>query len=641
MPKDLATPEDLLSAVDAAKILGLSADMVRILAREGRLPAAAQTTRGVRLFRRSEVEQLASERAGLVHSDHAVQFYDSKDFLSGFVANFVAAALRARAPVVIIARDSLRKTFASSNGGLGFDVNAACDSGQLGLYDAAEILATFMVGGRPDRALFRDSIGDMVRKATVSRPRARLRIYGEMVDLLWSEGHHEAAVELEELWNDLARDHSFALLCAYNMGNFGHAGQEEQFEAICRAHTSVTPAESFRAGAVEVERHRQIARMQQRTMALKGQVQHREQGNAMHDLLGAVGRDLRAPLAAIQTAVETMRARAIADQEQRALEQQVGSALRVVDDLVEFSRVARGEIVLRRERVEVAGLVARAADSIASLLADRGVRLDMRVPTDLAVEADADRMVQALSQILASAARRSGPGAAVAIDAALGGSSVHIAVKDDADGMPLEPAERIFDPLTAGAGTSGTVGFGLAIARDLVRLHGGTVVVTSGPGRGRELTVSLPAAASSVAASDGDGRAAAAPPRPRRDSGGGPAGPRRILIVDDNEDLASLMSELLQVHGHTVEMAHEGRAALDLATTFEPDIALLDIGLPGMDGYELARHMSKLCHGSIRLIAITGYAQETDRHRSREAGFSGHLVKPVDPATLARLIEDG
>jgi CheY-like chemotaxis protein len=145
-------------------------------------------------------------------------------------------------------------------------------------------------------------------------------------------------------------------------------------------------------------------------------------------------------------------------------------------------------------------------------------------------------------------------------------------------------------------------------------------------------------AASVMAAGDGDGHAAATPP-PRRDSGAGPGGSRRILIVDDNEDLASLMSELLEVHGHTVETAHEGLAALELATTFQPDIALLDIGLPGMDGYELARQLRELCHGSIRLIAITGYAQDTDRHRSQEAGFSGHLVKPIDPARLARLIE--
>ena len=544
---------------------------------------------------------------------------------------------------MIIARDSLRKSLAASNGGLGFDLRAACDSGQVGLYDAAEILSTFMVGGRPDRARFRDSISEIVSKATASRPRTRLRIYGEMVDVLWCGGQHEAAVELEELWNDLARDHSFSLLCAYDMGNFARAGQEAQFEAICRAHTSVTPAESFRAGAVEVERHRQIARMQQRAVALEGQVgtRQRDDGAAMHDLLGALGRELRAPLAAIRSAVETMGARAAVDEEHRAIEKHVGSALRVVDELVDYSRVARGEIVLRRERVEVAGLVARAAESTASVLAERDLRLDIRVPAGLAVEADADRTVQALSQLLVSAARRSGPGAAIVIEAARDESSVRIAVKHAGDdGIASEPAERIFEPLAAGAGKPGGVGFGLAIARDLVRLQGGTVAVTSGPDRGTELTVSLHAAASMITAGDGDERAAAPPPRPRRDSGGGPGGPRRILIVDDNEDLASLMSELLQVHGHTVEMAHEGRAALDLATTFEPDIALLDIGLPGMDGYELAREMRKLHHGSIRLIAITGYAQDTDRNLSQAAGFSGHLVKPVDPATLARLIED-
>ncbi len=647
MTRNLATPEDLLSAVDAGKILGLSADMVRLLARDGRLPAAAQTTRGVRLFRRSEVEQLASDRAGLVHHQHAVQFYDRPEFLSGFVANFIAAALRARAPVVVIARESHRKAFVERHQEMGVDVQAACDSGQLRLYDAAEVLATFMVGGMPNPTLFRDRIGEIVHKAISARPRVRLRIYGEMVDLLWRDGHRDAALQLEQLWNDLARHHSFALLCAYDMSNFRGAGQEEQFDAIGRAHTQVTPAENFRSGATEVERHRQIAQLQQRAMALESEIERRElrEGaeRAMHDFLAVLGRELRAPLAAIQTAVESMKARTTAIEEQDLLERQVGSALRVVDELVDYSRIARGQVEIRRQRLDLAAVVARAVESSAPLIRERGHRLDIRVPAGLAIDVDPDRMVQVVMHLLVSAARRSNPGCPIVLEASGDASSVRLAVKDEGISITCEPPDQIFDPLASARGalesSPGQFGFGLAIARDLVRLHGGTVAAhRAGPGKGSELVVSIRAAASAMTAGGGDDSEAAPPPsRPRR--GPGPGGARRILIVDDNEDLASLMSELLEDRGHKVETAHDGRTALDLATTFEPDIALLDIGLPGMDGYELARELRDLRQG-IRLIAITGYAQETDRHRSHEAGFSGHLVKPVDPKTLARLIED-
>ena len=310
-----------------------------------------------------------------------------------------------------------------------------------------------------------------------------------------------------------------------------------------------------------------------------------------------------------------------------------------------YSRVARGEIVLRHQRSEVAELVVRAVEASAALMTERGQRVNIRVPAGLAIVVNPDRMVQVFTQLLASASRRSGPGTAIVIEAAGDAQSVSIAVKDEG-GIACEPADRIFDPLAPGGAHEAPreVGFGLAIARDLVRLHGGTIAARRAGG-GSELVVSIqvsPAdAASMIAAGDGDDSTAAPPPsRPRRVPDPGPGRARRILIVDDNEDLASLMSELLEVHGHKVEMAHDGRAALEVATRFEPDIALLDIGLPGMDGYELARELRQLRQGSIRLIAITGYAQETDRHRSQEAGFSGHLVKPVDPARLARLIAD-
>ncbi|HKE14621.1 MAG TPA: response regulator [Kofleriaceae bacterium] len=636
MSKNVASSEDLLSAVDAAKVLGVSADMVRVMAREGRLPAAAQTVRGVRLFRRSEVELLASERAGTAQSHHAVQFYDSTESLSGTVASFVAVALRARAPVVVIARASRHSAFCEHEEMSGVDVAAARDSGQLAFYDAGQTLATFMVGGMPEPGLFRDRIGEIIQRASAPRSRVRLRIYGEMVDILWREGHREAALKLEQMWNELARKHSFALLCAYDMTGFRRAEHEERFRAICAAHTHVGPAGTEQPSIESATRQREVALLQQRARALEGELELRKRKeraleialaerdraeknlHAAYGLLAALGAELCDPAAAIR--------------------QDPGLGHRLVD----FARLAGGEIAIDRQRLELAQVVGRAVELTAPLLGERGHPLDVRVPAGLALDVDADRMAQVVAAALTSAALGADAGAAI-----------RLAARRDADSILLSVAR-------GGAAIAADRGRGaadLAMARELVRLHGGSVADRAG-----ELVIAIPAAGD-LPAEDGAGESGAASASPddradenraaSADEGGdgggaaapaarsarpGPQGPsRRILVVDDNEDLASLISELLREHGHEVELALDAPSAIECAAAFAPDVALLDIGLPGMDGYALARELRQL-RRELRLIAVTGYAQESDRRRSEEAGFSGHLVKPVNPDLLARII---
>jgi hypothetical protein len=196
---------ELLSTADVASVLSLSSDMVRVLAREGRLRPAAQSVRGVRLFRRSDVEALRSERAGLASHTHAVQFYENAEFLVRVVASFVGEGLRAGAPGLVITtcshRDAIRERLRSD----GFDLRSAAWSSKVEFLDAKETLAQLMVDGVPNRARFRTVVSAALERAIAAAPRARPRIYGEMVDILWKDDQPKAAVELERLWNDLGR----------------------------------------------------------------------------------------------------------------------------------------------------------------------------------------------------------------------------------------------------------------------------------------------------------------------------------------------------------------------------------------------------------------------------------------------------
>jgi CheY-like chemotaxis protein len=656
MPKSSMQPEELLSAMDAGKILGISADMVRLLARDGRLPAAAQTVRGLRLFRRSEVEHLAAERAGQTRRHHAVQFYEGKEFLSGFVADFIAVSLRARAPVVVIARESHREAFCERNERLGVNVKAARDSGQLALYDARDVLATFMVGGMPDPGRFKDSIGAIVSKASAQRPRTRLRVYGEMVDLLWADGQRDAAVRLEHMWNELARDRSFALLCAYDMGNFRSAGHEKQFQEICDAHTHVAPSESYQAGRNRADEQRAVALLQQRARALDSEIEDRKRkdreraeggapptsGDAtVYGFLAALSRELRAPLAPLQATLELKRLRGLSAQEKRSLARQVCCLSRLADDLLDYARLAAGEVEVQPQRIDLAEAVQRGIETAAPAIEERGQRVDTRVPAGLLVEAEPARMVQVVANLVSSAACYSRPGSLIALQARRSNGSIRLSVAAPSIGPARALGESAFDPMRPGAsGASADEPCGpalaLAIARQVVQLHRGSLSVNSDDQReGGEFVVTMPAVLrDEVAMTSVSEDGATSSSRRERSQRA-----RRVLVVDDNEDLASLVGELLQELGHRVEVAHDGAAALELAARFEPNIALLDIGLPGMDGYQLARALRELRQGDIRLIAVTGFAQEADRKLSEEAGFCGHLVKPVKPDMLAQMID--
>jgi len=383
----------------------------------------------------------------------------------------------------------------------------------------------------------------------------------------------------------------------------------------------------------------------QRAEALMRQLQASEAkaeaaNRAKDEFLAVLGHELRNPLAPILTALQIMGLRdSDASAKERAIiERQAQHLVRLVDDLLDLSRITRGKIELKTERVELADVVARAIEMTSPVLEHRQHHLAVHVPSrGFAVDGDPDRLAQVVSNLLTNAAKYTERGGRITVAAEQRGDRLAIRVQDTGIGIAPEMLPRVFDMFVqeqqALDRSRGGLGLGLTIVRSLVAMHGGTVEVHSeGRNRGSEFVVALPAA---VVRPPAGADLAAAPDGARRGAGAG----HRILVVDDNEDAADLLASALEIMGYTARVAHDGPEALKLAAEFDPDLALLDIGLPVMDGYELARRL----HDDpglrrVPLVAVTGYGQPADRQRSEDAGFDAHLVKPVDLDRVASLI---
>ncbi|HEX3555415.1 MAG TPA: ATP-binding protein [Thermoanaerobaculia bacterium] len=361
---------------------------------------------------------------------------------------------------------------------------------------------------------------------------------------------------------------------------------------------------------------------------------------AKDEFLAMLGHELRNPLAPIVTALQLMRLRGdeMLKKERTVIERQVDHLIRLVDDLLDISRITRGKVELRRARIELSEIVAKAIEMAGPLIEQRQHNLTVDVPRlGLAVEADAVRMAQVVSNLLNNAAKYTEPHGSIAVHAAAAGDAVVLRVRDTGIGLSAEMLPRVFELFAQESQAldraQGGLGLGLAIVRSLVELHGGTVEARSeGLGRGSELVVRLPAAQA------GDPPAPAGAPREEPEIAARP-GALRILVVDDNADAAELMATTLQMMGHSTHVAPDGPAALAIAGSFQPDVALVDIGLPVMDGYELAHHLRELPGlASLRLIAVTGYSQEEDRRQAEAAGFERFLVKPIQIQELRGLL---
>ena len=361
---------------------------------------------------------------------------------------------------------------------------------------------------------------------------------------------------------------------------------------------------------------------------------------AKDEFLAMLSHELRNPLSPILTALQLMRLREGAgavERERVIIERQVRHLTRLVDDLLDVSRVAQGKIELRRHPLELAEVVAKGVELASPLFEERHHELTLTVPpTGLLIDADEQRLTQVVANLLNNAAKYTDAKGRIDVVARVDGEDAVLSVRDNGIGMPARLVPGVFDLFVQGPRafdrSHGGLGLGLAIVRSLVALHGGSVAAASeGPGRGSEFTVRLPL---SKAARPGAATETGLPKPDRARVRG-----TRILVVDDNPDAADALAEALRVGGYDVRTANDGVQALAIAATFRPEVALLDLGLPVMDGYELGERLRSAPETrGTSLVALTGYGHAAHRERSRATGFDEHLVKPVDIATIHQLL---
>lgn len=382
-----------------------------------------------------------------------------------------------------------------------------------------------------------------------------------------------------------------------------------------------------------IERKKAQRALQEQTRLL------RESDRRKSEFLAILAHELRNPLAPIRNSAEVMKVYGLPNPEleeaREMIERQSQYMTRLVDDLLDISRIDRGKIELRKERVDPIQIIQQACDTTLSLREKRRHRLTLKLPQQpVQIMADPTRLEQILANLLNNAAKYTDPGGEITLACESEGPDLTICVKDTGQGLTPEELSTIFELFVQvkhhSEQAQGGLGIGLTLVKSLVELHGGTVDARSeGPGMGASFTVRLPL-------EETPAPTLIDPPVPERSE---KETERKILIIDDNVDAAKSLSFLLSLDGHQLATAHNGPDGLEMAQRFHPDVILLDIGLPGMNGYEVARQIRQSeTIKDVLLVALTGWGQEEDRKQSKEAGFDHHLVKPVEPDVLTRIL---
>ncbi len=355
------------------------------------------------------------------------------------------------------------------------------------------------------------------------------------------------------------------------------------------------------------------------------------------EFLATLAHELRNPLAPIRNGLQIMRlAKGDQDATEQArlmMERQLGQMVHLVDDLLDLSRISRGKVELRKERMELAKAIQQAIETSRPAIEQAGHDLLIDVPpSPIYVDADVTRLAQVFSNLLNNAAKYTERGGRIRLAVHHHGADAIVSVRDNGIGIPSHMLPHVFEMFTQVdrnlERSQGGLGIGLSIVKRLVQMHGGSVEAKSdGHGMGSEFVVRLPVILSVI--------------QPRTDEveTTESSSRRRILVVDDNRDAAVSLAMMLKLMGNEAKTAHDGLEALDVAAVYRPDMILLDIGMPKLNGYDAARHIREQSWGkSVVLVALTGWGQEEDRRKSKEAGFDSHMVKPIEPAALEKLL---
>ena len=381
-------------------------------------------------------------------------------------------------------------------------------------------------------------------------------------------------------------------------------------------------------------------RARDRQYQTRAYLREREEADQRKDeFLATLAHELRNPLAPIRNGLQIARLSSRNDETlQRVvamMDRQLTHLVRLVDDLLDVARIGAGKIVLERRAVDVADVLARSIESARALLDERGHTLDVAVPAgSVMVDADPERLAQVFTNLLSNAAKYTERGGRVSVRVEVSGDETVVRVADTGIGIAPEDLLHVFDLFSQArvpeGHTDGGLGIGLALVRKLVEIHGGTVTAHSdGWGRGCTMTVRLPLLRVQPVP---DALTHASTPSPATQG-------RTVVVADDNVDAAESLGMLLRFQGHDVTIVHDGAAAVAAVQARPPDVVVLDLGMPGLDGLEAAKRIRAMPGGrEVRLIALTGWGQDSDRARTREAGFDHHLVKPADPAEVAALL---
>jgi signal transduction histidine kinase/ActR/RegA family two-component response regulator len=583
-------------------------------------------------------------------SSHLVQFYEDDVFLIDSVSRMAVESLEAGDSAVLIVTAAHRSAIEARVRAGAIDIPAMRERGRLIFLDAGETLAKFLVDDYPDAGKFNEVVATVIAETSQASPRGFTRAFGEMVSLLWADGKREAALSLEALWNELGKRVRFSLSCGYPLSSFSSALDGPYLSKVCAEHSEVVPAESYSALTNPDDRQRTIAHLQQKAALLESEMAMRrriesdlrnkieelaEADRRKNEFLAMLGHELRNPLSAVLNAItaadldELHRDRAI-----DIARRQTGRLARLVDDLLDVARITQGRVVLRKEPANVVTLAEHALDEIRSAAELRQQRLVIIAPPDtrsIQIEVDPARMQQVIGNLLQNASKFTPSRGRIELSVRRQGSDVAIRVRDTGVGIAPEMLSRVFELFAQGDvamdRSQGGLGIGLTLVKQLIEMHGGKVVARSeGLGKGSEFEISLPILNDQVAGTAAESTATT-------------KGSSRVLIVEDNADAAESLQMLLELLGHQVSVAPDGFTALDMLGVGAFDVLLIDIGLPGMDGYALASRIRMLPGANtMRLVALTGYGQDDDRRRALAAGFDHHLVKPVDIDRLQALI---
>ncbi len=629
----------------------------------------------------------------LSETEHFVQFYDTDDFFLNSLSPFVGAGLQEGDAVILAATKPHLEGLESRLLAQGFNLTAARASGQYVPLDAEQTLAQIMVEGALSPQSFMGLIGGMVAQAADGRP--RVRIFGELVALLWAEGKYETAIALEELWNDLGKVHPFSLFCAYPMNGFGKETHAEPLAHVCASHSRVIPAESYAALTDSDEQLRAIALLQQKAKSLEAEILERkkaeeslslvkeelqrelekskqslireqiargeaESANRMKDeFLATVSHELRTPLNAIIGWSHMLRGGRL-DQETAAraietIERNAKSQAQLVEDILDVSRVISGRLRLNMGPVDLSSVINTAIDSVQLAADSKKIELEVTLdPSARLIVGDSSRLQQIVWNLLSNAIKFTPSSGRVNVRLERVNSNVQIEICDSGQGISSELLPYVFDRFRQGDSSNtrrhGGLGLGLAIVRHLVELHGGTVYADSpGEGLGATFTIQLPLAVATKSPKSQKRRTENFLPIEKtgalvtsipslKDV--------QVLIVDDDRDTLQVLKVMLEENQAKVQIAGSAAEALELLEWYEPDVLVFDLAMPDEDGFSLIRRIRELEAKTGRqapAVALTAHVRVEDRARALSAGFSMFVPKPVEVdeliSAIANLVE--